>query len=1087
MSPPIKKLGFAGKIAQIFVMNSKLSILLILFLFFSGVFAYFITPKQYNPEIVAPAFNVITQSPGASSFEIEKLITTKLEDKIHDLKGVDGTMSQSLEGGISIITVKFFIGEDLEKSKTQLTEKIFAHLDLLPSSAQTPVIKPISPDDVPIVTLGISSNVFSSSALRQFAFDFQEKIKTIPNTSNFQVTGGEKRELQIILNPEALNAHNISVLQIAQILQANNLKFLGGELEDHQKKYTLEVDGQLQDIQAFQKLVVGSFDQKPVYLEDIANIQDTSVEINSYTKLSKKTNSLQNTVYLSFAKRKGSNAVSIVKDFQNQLKTLEQTFIPEEIQIEVLGDEGRTASEAVNGLTQNLFTSILIVFLVLLFFLGFRSALIVAISIPLTLASVFTIGLLAGETINRITLFALILSLGMLVDSATVVVENAYRYIQKNPQVSRKMAVIYAVDEVGMGLFMSTITTVLAFYPMAFVTGMMGPYMGPIPFFVPVALITSLLIAYTINPYLASVLITRNQKPKKDATSRFLVKYRNFLHHLLNHKKARNLTLLITLAVFFVVISFPVFQLVKFRMLPKADKEQFYLYLDTPDGTQVEETHRLAQIGEKFLLQNPNVVSIQSFIGIAPVLDFNGLFKGSESRFQSNQATLKINLLHPNERKIESDKIVLSLRPELEKLFIAEPQVKLKLIEDPPGPPVLSTLLAKIQGDNLEELKKIAFDLEASFALTTEVVDIDHTINENKLKYSFEVNHTKASLSGISAEQIAYTLRTAIQGAEIGFLHGQDSAEAISILMRFDQKYRQNLENLEQIFLTNPQGHQIPLSELVVKQNKNAEEVIYHDNRKQTIYLYAEMGNRSVTYATLDIFKFLLNYKLPSGLGQINGWSPLGVNYFDPTTNNNYRIEWGGEWELTVKVFRDLGTAMAVAIFLIYLVLVAQFHSFRSPLIIMGTIPLAMIGVMPGFALLEATRGLYFNATSMIGVIALSGIVVNNAIILLEYLNALREKGYTAHMALLEAGQTRMRPILLTSATTVLGSLTIINDPVWAGLAWAIIWGLSLSAGLTLVIFPLLYDIIEGKNWITNEYTSLQNHTEIESHGPSLQ
>lgn len=1073
-----EKLGIAGKLAKIFITNKELSVITIIALFAWGVFSFVIMPKQYNPEIVAPAFNIVTEFPGASSNEVYELITRPMEDKIRELPKVDKIMSQSRDGGVSIVTVQYYIGENLEDAKTEIARKIEGNIDLKPLGASDPIIKSIDPDNVPIVTIGIISDNFSKESLRALARDIQDEIKLVDGVSLVDVKGGSKRELSVSLDESKMSFYGITVGGVLDSIEANNSSFRGGRIDGEVISNEIEVIGDILGEANLEKIVVGNLNGKAIYLEDVAKVEYANEELNEFVRFSESGVETQDAVYVAVSKMKGTNATKVASDVENKIEVLKQNGkISQGVDVKILRNDGKVAGEEVRKLTINLFTSVAIVSFVLFLFLGWRSALIVAIAIPLTLAAVFGVGNLAGQTVNRITLFALILSLGLLVDSATVVVENIFRMINENKKIDRDEIAIKAVDEVGDGLIMSTLTTVLAFYPMAFVTGMMGPYMGPIPFFVPAALIASTLIAFTINPFLASILsknIKRESETKKNLFIIFSEKlkrrYREILDRILKSGKLRKNILIITVVLFVISMILPAVGIVKFRMLPKADKEQFYVYLDLSENTSIEETNRVVLDVERMIFEEKEVKSIQSFVGESQVVDFNGLFKGSDLRVGQNQATLKVNLTHPNDRKQKSEGLVIELRKKLMKDIEKYPNLRMKLVEDPPGPPVLSTFLIKIQGGDESKLKDIALDIENIALGIDEVVDIDNSLNEKGLNYAYEINKEKANLSGVSSYEIVQTLQAVFMNVPVGLYHENENsevrrAEREFIAVKFQESDRDEKGDFDNIFISSRNGEKIPLSELVVKKDFQSSTTIFSDQRKKTVYVSAEMGDRSVTYGAIDGLKALVKYRLPNEKGELISWSLFGAKYRDMETGEVFEISIDGEWKLTLEVFRDLGIAMAVAIFLIYFVLVAQFRSASVPLLVMGTIPLAMIGVLPGFAVLGFVSGIYFNATSMIGVIALSGIVVNNAIILLEYLGDLKKKGMNIREALLEAGETRFMPIMLTSATTILGSLTIISDPVWAGLAWAIALGLSLSSFLTLIIFPILFFIFEKKRW----------------------
>jgi len=1099
-----------AKIAHNFATNKQLSLLLVITTLIGGVFAFLITPKQYNPEITLPAFRIITEYPGASAKEVERQVTNVIENKLYEIPGLDETFSQSYNGGLSIVTLMFKIGANEEEAKTKVYEKIYSNLDLSPLGIERPIIKQINPENVAILNLAISSNEYDSEGLRELALDLKEELKTIKNVTNIEIKGGKTKKLVIEMSPEQMSSLNVSIQDIENAIKGNNLNLPGGRIENDSEYIPVDIEGSL-DSESLKKIQIGGTTDNPIRLEDVAQVFEGFETDNNYVKFSSKkqdsnlekttgaegatdrTNDqnnqkippptiihFQNTVYLAVSKQKGSNGVKVSNDLKEKLNLLKKTLVPEDIQISIVRDEGLTAQNAINGLTSNLLTSILIVTIILILFLKLRSALVVALAIPLTLSLVLLSGFLLGKNINRITLFALILSLGLLVDSATVVIENIYRNLsayyanlKKHEEIesheafdpdllephdsrTREEVIAESVGEVGGGLLSSTITSVIVFAPMSFITGMMGAYMGPIAFFVPAALIASLLVAYTLSPYLASQFLTaksfKNQKIKDKEKGL----YARSIANIIGSQTKRLILLFITFTLILITFSFPVLEFIHFRMLPTADKEQFYLYIDAPEHYSLQETETVASKAEDFILKHPEVVSIQSYIGTSIILDFNGLFKGADSRQNANQATLKINLTTPKERKEKSEEIVQKLRPQLIEHFAQDPQLKFKLIEDPPGPPVLSTLLARIKGPDPEISERIALDLLSMYNNTDQVVDIDSSLSSGISRKLISIDHKKLTHSGLNAAQVATSIHTALKGKEISIAH-LNTQENNNILLKYKADARDQIKDLDLIQIRNNQGELIALKSIATINDTGTIPTIWHDDREETVYVNAELSGRPVVYAVKDLIFKLREYKLPNQNGQLTHWNLFGFTYSDSESGQEYRIEWGGEFEMTLENFRDLGLAMMVAFFLIYVVLVAQFKSFSSAILIMTSIGLAFGGVLPGFAILDKL-GVPFTATSMIGLIALGGIVVNNSIILLEFIEQLQnEKGYDLHEAILIATETRFRPIVLTSITTILGSLTIASDPVWSGLAWAIIFGLTLSTILTLVIFPVLY------------------------------
>jgi len=1090
-----------AKIAHNFATNKQLSLLLVITTLIGGVFAFLITPKQYNPEITLPAFRIITEYPGASAEEVEKQVTNIIENKLYEIPGLDETFSQSYNGGLSIVTLMFKIGADEEVAKTKVYEKIYSNLDLSPLGINKPIIKQINPENVAILNLAISSNDYSSEGLRELAFDLKEELKTIKNVTKIEIKGGKTKKLIIEMSPEQMSALSISIQDIENAVKGNNLNFPGGTIENDSEYIPVDIEGSLNQ-ESLKKTQVGGTTENPIYLEDVAQVFEGYETDNNYVKFSSKnshasnpsssqenqdpdpgttkTHHYKNTVFLAISKQKGTNGVNVSNALQKKITILNNTLVPEDVTLTTVRDEGLTAQKAINGLTSNLLTSILIVTIILILFLKLRAALVVALAIPLTLSLVLLSGFLLGKNVNRITLFALILSLGLLVDSATVVIENIYRnlstyyenlrrhaeiesheafdpdLLEPHDSRTREEVIAESVGEVGGGLLSSTITSVIVFAPMSFITGMMGAYMGPIAFFVPAALIASLLVAYTLSPYLATQFLTAKsfQNQKHETKEKGL--YARSIASIIGSQTKRLILLFITFTLILITFSFPVLEFIHFRMLPTADKEQFYLYIDAPEHYSLQETEAVALKAENFILEHPEVVSIQSYIGTSIVLDFNGLFKGADSRQNANQATLKINLTIPEERKEKSEEIVQELRPKLIKHFAQDPQLKFKLIEDPPGPPVLSTLLARIKGPDPEMSEQIALDILAMYNNTDKVVDIDSSLSSGISRKLISINHQKLAHSGLNAAQVATSIHTALKGKEISIAH-LNTQENNNILLKYKADARDQIKDLDLIQIRNNQEELIALDSIATISDTGTIPTIWHDDREQTVYVNAELSGRPVVYAVKDLIFKLREYKLPNQTGQLKSWNLFGFTYIDNESGQEYHLEWGGEFEMTLENFRDLGLAMIVAFFLIYVVLVAQFKSFSSAILIMTSIGLAFGGVLPGFAILDKL-GVPFTATSMIGLIALGGIVVNNSIILLEFIEQLqKEKGHSLHEAILIATETRFRPIVLTSITTILGSLTIASDPVWSGLAWAIIFGLTLSTILTLVIFPVLY------------------------------
>ncbi len=1051
------KLNISGKITQYFI-NSQLTVLLMAAIAILGLFALWFTPREENPQITVPAANVMVTMPGAAAREVEELISKPLEAKLWEIPGVEDVYSVSMNS-MSLVTVKFYVGQDKERSMVKLYDKIMSNMDIAPPGASQPLVKPIDVDDVPIVAITLSGapgTNYDDRQLRLVADHILDELRKVPGVGTTTIIGGRNRQLRVTFDPLRVAAYGLSPLQIAGAINMSNANLLSGDLEQANRKLTLETGGFFEKASDVRNAVVGVANSKPVYLSDVADVTDGFEETLKLTRIAFTSTHEAHArdpqanvaaaspelpaVTIALAKRQKLNAVKISDEILAKLDMLKKSQIPSGISVTVTRNDGKTANDAVNELVFHLVVSIIVVIVLLFFTLGWREAAIVALAIPLTLFITLAVGMVTGQTINRITLFALILSLGLLVDDAIVVVENIHRHY-KLQQHSRLQGAILAVNEIGMPTILATLTVVLAFIPMAFVTGMMGPYMRPIPFNVPVAMITSLFVAFIVTPWASYRLMKAEHhagNPTSPEDTGIYRIYKRVLGPLLANPGRRRFFLAIITAVFLITMSFPLFQWVKFRMLPKANKNTFLVTIDMPVGTVIENTDRVARAVGEYLRRIPEVKDYETFVGTGSVMDFNGLLRGGAFREASHFADIRVNLVDKEDRDISSEKLVLKIRPDMSKLAQGY-GANIKIVEDPPGPPVRATVVAEIYGPEYDKQRKIAEDIKALFAKTDQVVDIDDSVKETQEKYRILVDKEKAAFTGISTEQIVQTLRMSVGGMSVSTLHRPEAKNPIAIMLRLPKEDRTGLSDLDKVYLTGAQGNQVPLSTLITVVPSEMDKPIYHRNLQPVTYVYGEMGNRSQVYAVIDMVNYLWRSPLPKG----------------------YTIKWDGEMKLTLDVFRDLGAAMGVALIAIYLLLVGRFRSFTVPLVIMASIPLSMIGIMPGFAL----TGVYFSATSMIGVIALAGIVVRNSIVLLEFILDKKHEGLPLEQALVEAGAIRLRPIVLTAAAAILGSGVIVTDPVWSGLALALIFGMLASTVLTLVVIPLFYYLLERKHW----------------------
>ncbi len=1040
-----KELNLAGRIAAYFI-DSQLTLLLIAAVSALGIFALIVTPREENPQITVPAANVFVSYPGAEAWEVEEHISKRLEALIWALPGVENVYSVSINS-LSIVTVQFFVGEDKEDSLVKLYDKIMSNLDIRPESASQPLVKPIDVDDVPLVVVTLSSTTRNDGELKLVADDLLDELRRIPGTANPHIVGGRKRQVNVVFDPEKLGRYSLGATTVANAIRMSNSSLPVGEFAKDGLLQKVETGDFLKTADDVKSVVVAVRGGTPIYLSDIATVTDGYEKVTSKTRIGfgpgsdVKDRSERTAVNVALAKKRGLNAVEIAETIIEKTEALKRSgVVPADVEFHITRNDGEKADHAVNELIFHLFLSIVFVVGLMLFTLGWRESAIVAIAIPLTLFVTLGVGMLFDQTINRITLFALILSLGLLVDDAIVVVENIYRHYKMGAK-DRLEAAVLAVHEIGSPTVLATLTVIVAFIPMAFVTGMMGPYMAPIPFNVPVAMLVSLLVAFMVTPWASYRIIKVHDDSKKEAPLQERPVYKSYkavMLPLLNNGFARWTFLGLVGVAFTLAMALPLLQVVNFRMLPKADKNTFLVTIDMPNGTVLKKTDEVTRLLSERISKIPEVNDYEVFVGTGSVIDFNGLLRGASFRSEEHFAGIRVNLVDKSVRDRESEEIVYTIRPELHKIGLPF-SANIKVVEDPPGPPVRSTVVAEIYGPDYNKQRELAKVVRKIFGDTSEVTDIDDSVKDIVHKHYLKVDKEKATSLGVTTTDIVRELRMGVEGSVVSALHVPGAKEPVGIFLRYARDARAAPTDVGKMYITGANGSIAPLSEIVRIIPGDIERPILHKNLNPVVYVFGEMGQRGSIYAVLDMLFYLKDNPLPEG----------------------YRIVWDGEWDLTWDVMFDLGMAMAVAVLLIYLILVGRFRSFVVPLVIMGPIPLAMIGVMPGFALV----GVYLSATSMIGIIALSGIVVRNSIVLLEFILEKKDEGMEIREAIIEAGAIRLRPIVLTAAAAILGAVVIAADPVWSGLAWALIFGMTASTALTLVVIPLLYHMVAQNEW----------------------
>jgi len=1098
------------KIAEFFIKNWKLTVVLLIVTLISWLGSYIILPKQYNPTIVVPAFQVMVPSMGLDAEEIEKIVVSPLENKIMELEWIDEVYWIAWDN-YGWVMAKFHVGIDKEKAKIRLIQKIRENMILKPMWVSDPIIKTIDPDELAQIVFSISLKKDNKNLtkkekyiyLRQIANIIKNKIKTIPNVTTLEIVGWYKKDLVVELDLSQIEAKNVDVMQVYQALQKNNLSLPAWNLiTKNNNKIFVETDWKIKSKEQLEKLIIANYNWNIVYLWDIAKIRLATKRLDKLSNIYTKDNSWVN-VLLWVWKALWTNAVFVTQDVIKKIEQVKKE-LPKNIDIKIISNEWKKASDATNMLLINLVESIIIVFGVLALYLWAKDAFNTAVSIPLTLWMVFVFALIAGENINKITLFALILVLWMLVDNSTVVVENIARHLKERVKDWRTklQAVLDWTQEVWLWVILATLTRLLAFGSMFAVTWMMGEYMKPIPKFAIWALLISLAVAFTINPwisYLSAKEVSEKDRNKhseeKESPLKIRRKYIAFMKLFLSDDKKTNfrrkifkLTFWISL---FAILIIPIYLgIFKARMLPKSNQNQIYLWLDAKRENTADKTEEIEKYISKFLIPHPNppltgegtkgfdyIKSITSTIGQAYIWDFANLFRWGLNRIWEHQISMRINLVPSdkyekkyNKSRDTSEEITIKLRPELRKYILAKyPDVKIQLLEDPPGPPVRATFLVKLKSEATQENKakfinKVEKEIR-KIAPEQQVVDLYNSNSSTYKKIKVKLDRESVIRAWLTVEQVEYTLWIILHWKETNLIEDKNSYEPTNIIITTPKKEISRVEDLANITFTNPKWEKIPLSSIASINYSFVAPEINSDKREVTTYIYWEMWDNSLIYPVIKLFGKFLSDDFIWDEYKIKSWNLYWITYIWLKDWKEYKLEWWWEWKLTMDTFRDLWMAMALSLLAIYFVLVGQFRSFGIAWVVMITFLLGFFGVWPGFTFLYLLKNEYFSATSMIWVIALAWIVVWNAIILIDYINVLKKNWLTIEDALLKAWYVRFAPIILTSLTTVFGAATIIWDPVWSGLAWAIIWWLSISSFLTLIVIPIFYYDWQKKNW----------------------
>ena len=1061
---PHTGLGLAGHIAHAFL-NSKITPLFIAASLVVGVFAVAIIPREEDPQILVPMLDITTAMPGASPAEVEQRVTIPIETLVHQISGVEYVYSTSSPGQ-SLVIVRFLVGTPQEEALIRVYSKLYSNFDRMPPGVSRPIIKARSIDDVPILALTLWGPHYNGYQLRAIADEVQHTIQEVPDVSETSVIGGLPRSMRVILSTAKLNAYGLSPLAIVGHLQAANASLQAGSFSENNQEIRVDAGNLFTSTKDLESVVVADSHGRPVYLSDVADkIIDGPAEPSSYVMFgTTETSALAHqgpsqypAVTITVAKRKGTNATIIANTVLARVHEMQGVKVPNDVTITTTRNYGDTAKAKSDELLEHLLLATLSVTFLIALFLGWRESGVVLLAIPVTLALTMSVFYFLGYTINRVTLFALIFSIGILVDDAIVVVENIVRHFRlpENQHRSCSDVTVEAVAEVGNPTILATFTVIAAVLPMAFVRGLMGPYMRPIPVGSSAAMIFSLMVAFVVSPWAAMRLLGKHFGSAKilepeDENWRTRL-YRRVMTPLIESSRNRLIFFGGVLILLLLSVALVPLKLVRVKMLPFDNKSELQVVINMPDGTPLEQTARVAQALGDELARQPDVANYQTYAGTSGPYNFNGLVRHYYMRRMSNQADIQVNLLPAKARHDQSHTIAKRLRP----LLIAVGDkygARIQVSEVPPGPPVIQTLVAEVYGPDLDGQINVASKIKAIFKATPGVVDTDWYVEDPEPRLVIHVDEVKAAQHGIAVADVAHSLALATSGMDVGLLHESNAREPIPTTVEFNRPDRSSEQALENIHLPGADGSMVSLRELVDIRHETIQRSIYHKNLKRVVYVTGDVAGaeESPVYAILKMNKQLDHLTLPAG------YTLARYNSVMPDSTAHYSMKWDGEWQITIEVFRDLGLAFGTVLILIYVLVVGWFRSFIVPLIIMAPIPLTLVGILPAHALM----GAFFTATSMIGFIAGAGIIVRNSIILVDFIELRRRQGAPLAQAVIDAGAIRFRPMLLTAAAVVVGASVILTDPIFQGLAVSLMAGAIASTFLSWPTIPILYYLV---------------------------
>ncbi len=1064
-----------------------------------GAAALLLTPREEEPQIIVPMADVMIRAPGLSAEEVERQVTQPLEKLLYQIDGVEYVYSMS-QHGRSIVTVRFYVGQDREDSLVKLYNKVDSNIDQIPPTVSSWVVKPVEIDDVPIVIVSLWSDDVARHGdheLHRIAQELQNDLQAIPDTNRVWITGGRPREVRVELDAQRMASRRTSPLQIATALRQSNVHARAGRFEQQNRSFVVEAGTIFEDAGQLKNLVVHVVDDRPVYLKDVADIIDGPAEPQGYSWIgfgpanemptaSPGQSHFLPAVHIAIAKRKGSNAVSVAHLVDKSLKRLAASMLPHGVHYRITRDYGETANDKVNELVEGLAIAVITVVGLIGLTIGWRAALVVALAIPVCYSLTLAVNLLLGYTINRVTMFALILSLGLLVDDPITDVENIARYFSMRIASARN-SVLSAIQEVRPALIMSTLAIIASFVPLSFITGMMGPYMAPMALNVPLTVTLSTVVAFLVTPWMAMKALhyrveRGENKPAFDVTRSLMYRFSHrILRPVLGNARMSAVVLGAVALLVVAAMFLPALRAVPLKMLPYDNKNEFQIVVDMPEYATLDQTDNAARDLASFLSGVAEVRDFQIFTGRPSPMDFNGMVRHYFLRNAPFQADIRVNLAPKERRQQQSHEIVLRLRNRLTEIgqrWAAD----VKVVEVPPGPPVLSTITAEVYGPadrDYGSLIRAANIVRDRLALEPGIVDVDLSTEADQVRWVFETDKPKAALSGISTDDIARTLQMALDGDRSAVMRNPLEVTPLPIVLRLPRVERSAIDDLGEIYVQGQTGNLVQLGGLGRFVRQQEDKTIYRKNLQRVMYVYGEVAGRPPADAIMD-----MELDRSSELTGVEGVQPRPVSqrtWLVPgggigwNVPEGYRVKWNGEgeWKITLDVFRDLGIAFGAALLAIFMLLMFQTGSRLLPVVIMLAIPLTLIGIMPGFWILNLNRSewiggyanpVFFTATAMIGMIALAGIVIRNSVVLVDFIHYGQAAGHSLEEAIVRSVAVRTRPILLTAGTTLMGNWVITLDPVFSGLAWAIIFGIVTSTLFTLIVIPVVYSMLFGKS-----------------------